>query len=102
MTRALRHGHRPARSAPGAGRVPPRLLGRVDELISASAAMRLTANDNIQARVDELMAKAAAKAGVTVERIVADLDKIAFSDIRKALGPHDPVSEDASTRPDRA
>ena len=45
----------------------------------------LTANHNVQARVDELMAAAAAKTGITVERVLEELAKIAFSDIRKAL-----------------
>jgi phage terminase small subunit len=44
----------------------------------------LTANDNIQARVDELVGAAAEKAGVTVERIVAELAKVGFSDVRRA------------------
>ena len=33
----------------------------------------------------EFLAEAAAKTGVTVERIVAELAKIAFSDVRNAL-----------------
>ncbi len=45
----------------------------------------MNANESIQKRVDELVSKAAEKAGVTVERIVNELAKIAFSDIRKAL-----------------
>lgn len=57
----------------------------------ASNAAKLTANHHIQARIDELVAKAAAKAGVTVERIVAELDKIALSDIRKARTDEGPV-----------
>jgi phage terminase small subunit len=48
-------------------------------------AATLTTKYNIQARVLEITTKAAEKAGVTVERIVAELAKIAFSDIRMAL-----------------
>ena len=39
---------------------------------------RLTTNDDIQARVDELVGALAAEAGVTTDRIVAELAKIAF------------------------
>ena len=47
--------------------------------------MRLGAADDIRSRVEEFLAEAAAKTGVTVERIVAELAKIAFSDVRNAL-----------------
>ena len=48
-------------------------------------ASRLSGNEKVQARVNELIAKGAEKAGVTVERIINELAKIAFSDIRRAL-----------------
>jgi phage terminase small subunit len=44
-------------------------------------ASRLAANGPIQARVDELLAPALEKAGVTVERIMAELARVAFSNI---------------------
>jgi hypothetical protein len=45
----------------------------------------MTTNDGIQARVNEFPAESAAKAGVTVDRIVRERAKIAFSDVRSAL-----------------
>jgi len=41
-------------------------------------------NDDIQARVDELVSAPAAQAGVTIDRIIAELAKIGFSDVRRA------------------
>ena len=46
---------------------------------------RLTTNDGIQARVDELVSASAAQAGVTIDRIVAELAKIGFSGLRRVL-----------------
>lgn len=46
---------------------------------------RLNRNEQVQARVQELLAAGAEKAGVTVERVMAELAKIGFSDIRKAF-----------------
>jgi hypothetical protein len=37
-------------------------------------------------RLGEFLAESAAKAGVTVDRIVNELAKIVFSDVRNALG----------------
>jgi phage terminase small subunit len=51
----------------------------------AKNAARLTKNDGVRTRIDEIMALAAEKAGITVERILAEMAKIAFSDIRKAI-----------------
>jgi hypothetical protein len=45
----------------------------------------MTTNDGIQARVNEFLAESASKAGVTVDRIVRERAKIAFSDVRSAL-----------------
>lgn len=42
-------------------------------------------NDDIRRRVEELQSAGARRAGVTVERIVAELAKVGFSDIRKAV-----------------
>jgi hypothetical protein len=50
-----------------------------------AACRGLTTNDDIQSRVEEFLAESAAKAGVTVDRIVNELAKIAFSDVRNAL-----------------
>jgi len=46
---------------------------------------RLARDPRVQARVKEILAEAAEKAGVTVERIIGELAKIAFADIRKAV-----------------
>jgi phage terminase small subunit len=46
---------------------------------------RLLKNAKVRARVDEILAEGAERAGVTVERVVRELAKIGFSDIRKAM-----------------
>ena len=48
-------------------------------------AIRLKGNEKIVARVEELMRASAEKAGVTVDRIVSELAKIGFGDIRRAV-----------------
>ncbi len=52
---------------------------------SDASASHLSRNVKVQARVAELVCKAAEKAGVTVERIVAELAKVGFGDVRRAL-----------------
>lgn len=48
-------------------------------------ATRLTANDSIKARVAEILSVSADRAGVSAERVIAELAKIAFSDIRQVV-----------------
>lgn len=48
-------------------------------------AARLKANESIQARVAELQAKGAERAEISVARVLAELARIGFSDIRKAV-----------------
>jgi phage terminase small subunit len=48
-------------------------------------ASRLKGNDRIRDRVQEILNEACAKVGVTVERVVAELAKIGFGDIRRAV-----------------
>lgn len=48
-------------------------------------ASTLKGNQKVEARVAELLEAGAAKAGVTVERVLSELAKIGFSDIRKAF-----------------
>ena len=48
-------------------------------------ATRLKLNEAIVKRIEEILSQAAEKAGVTVERIVNELAKIGFADIRKAV-----------------
>lgn len=46
---------------------------------------RLNRNEQVQARVSELLNKAAEKVGITQERVLNELAKIGFSDIRKVF-----------------
>lgn len=48
-------------------------------------ASRLMTKEIIRARIDELLSIAAEKSGVTIQRVITELAKIAFSDIRKAI-----------------
>lgn len=48
-------------------------------------ASRLKTNDNIAARVDELVSKGAEKAEATVVRVLQELSRLGFSDIRQAF-----------------
>lgn len=50
-----------------------------------TAASRLSTKVNLQARVQELVNASAEKAGITVDRVMNELAKIGFSDIRKAF-----------------
>lgn len=54
---------------------------------SRSAASRLSTNVNIEARVAELVGKAADKAGTSVERVLQELGRLGFSDLRRAFTP---------------
>lgn len=55
---------------------------------SRSAASRLSTNVNIEARVAELVHKGAEKAEATIERVLKELGRIGFSDLRKAFTPN--------------
>jgi phage terminase small subunit len=55
------------------------------EAYAKAGLSRLAANGSIKARIAELVGAAAEKAGVTIDRLVAELAKIAFSDIGRAL-----------------
>lgn len=48
-------------------------------------ASRLKANESIAARVDELVGKGAEKAEATVERVLKELSRIGFSDLRNVF-----------------
>lgn len=50
-------------------------------------AARLKANENIRARVAEIIDRGAQRAEITVERTLAELGRVGFSDIRKAFTP---------------
>lgn len=50
-----------------------------------TAASRLSTNVNIQARVEEILQRGAARAEITVEKVLRELGKIGFSDIRKVV-----------------
>lgn len=61
------------------------ITGRARSEIANRRLSTLTANHRIQARVEEFLAESAVKAGVTVDRIVNELAKIVFSDVRNAM-----------------
>lgn len=61
---------------------PP--LPKRDNKPSDSTASHLANSDKVRAQVDELVSASATKAGVTIDRIVQELAKIAFSDIHVA------------------
>lgn len=48
-------------------------------------ASRLKANESIAARVEEIVGKGAEKAEVTVERVLKELSRIGFSDLRNVF-----------------
>lgn len=54
---------------------------------SRSAASRLSANVNISGRVAEIVSKGAERAEATVERVLQELARIGFADLRKAFTP---------------
>jgi phage terminase small subunit len=51
-------------------------------------ASKLAANPDVVERVQQITAKAAEKVGITKERVMAELGKIGFADIRKAVEWH--------------
>ncbi|MDT2024554.1 terminase small subunit [Methylocella sp. CPCC 101449] len=69
-----------------------------DTVVDA-AASRLLSDVKVKLRIAELLEVAAQAAGATAERIAAELSKIAFSDIRKAVqwgkSPVDQTSDNA-------
>jgi hypothetical protein len=65
---------------------------------SDAAASHLSRNVKVQARVLGFTTKAAEKAGVTIERIVNELPKIGFTDIRRALDRSRPSSTPCKCR----
>jgi phage terminase small subunit len=73
------------------------------EAADASAA-KLLAKPVVRARVDELIAVAAEKAGVTIDRVVAELARIGFADIRQVVswGPDGVLVLDSTTLSDDA
>lgn len=48
-------------------------------------AIRLKGNERIAARVEEILGRAASRAEITTARVLEELGKIGFSDIRKAV-----------------
>jgi phage terminase small subunit len=51
-------------------------------------AARLRANESIQTRIEELQSQALKRHDITVDRIIEEYAKIAFSDIRKIFDAH--------------
>lgn len=64
-------------------------------------AVRLKANESIASRVDEILSRGAERAEVSVARIIEELARIGFSDLRKAFTPagslRDPSEWDDAT-----
>ncbi|SDH08274.1 terminase small subunit [Pelagibacterium luteolum] len=54
---------------------------------SRSAASRLSTNVNIEARIAELIEQGAEKAQTSIERVLAEMSRLGFSDVRKAFTP---------------
>lgn len=50
-----------------------------------AASRLLLTNVDVKARVDELVGKAAEKTSITIERVLVELGRLGFSDIRNAL-----------------
>lgn len=48
-------------------------------------AARMNANESVQKRVEEIMQRGAERAEITVSKVLTELAKIGFSDIRKAV-----------------
>lgn len=55
------------------------------EAAAAVSASRLLKNANVRQRISEIQAEAAKRAGITVEKVIAELAKIGFADIRRAV-----------------
>lgn len=55
-------------------------------------ASRLKANESVQARVAEIVESAALRAEITVARVLTELGKIGFSDIRRVVAWHSQVN----------
>lgn len=50
-------------------------------------ASRMLANERIKAQIDRVMGKAMAKLEITVERVLAEVARLGFADIRKCFNP---------------
>lgn len=50
-------------------------------------ASRLKANENVRTRVDEIVGRGAVRAEATVERVLKELGRIGFADLRRAFDP---------------
>jgi hypothetical protein len=55
------------------------------DVAADASATKLLSRPEVRARIDELIAAAAEKAGVTIERVVAELARIGFADIRQVV-----------------
>ncbi|MGE0231419.1 MAG: terminase small subunit [Flavobacteriaceae bacterium] len=54
---------------------------------SRSAASRLSTNVNIERRVAELVGKSAERAEASIARVIEELCRLGFSDVRKVMSP---------------
>lgn len=55
------------------------------EKSARTTAARMLANDNIASRVQELFGEREKRTGVTADRVVEELERLAFSDLRDAV-----------------
>jgi phage terminase small subunit len=74
------------------------------DVAADASATKLLSRPEVRARIDELIAAAAEKAGVTIERVVAELARIGFADIRQVVswGPDGVPVLDSTTISDDA
>jgi phage terminase small subunit len=74
------------------------------DVAADASATKLLSRPEVRARIDELISAAAEKAGVTIERVVAELARIGFADIRRVVswGPDGVVVLDSATIDDDA
>jgi phage terminase small subunit len=65
-------------------------------------ASKLFAKPNIRARVAELQAERSRRTGVTADRVVRELARLAFVDITQVVNPHDATIRVNASEDDRA
>ncbi len=66
------------------------------------SASRLSRNVKVRARIDELMAERSSRTGVTADRVVRELARIAFLDPTRLANVNSATIKDDATEDDRA
>lgn len=69
------------------------------DVAADASATKLLSRPEVRARIDELISAAAEKAGVTIERVINELARIGFADIRQIVdwGPGGVTVKDSGT-----